>query len=64
MLGGTEGNDILIAGSSDDDTVYGDGGNDHVNGGLGDDKLFGGDGDDIIQDQAATTSSRPAPATT
>ena len=28
VLGGTAGNDILIAGSSDDDTVYGDAGND------------------------------------
>ena len=35
VLGGTEGNDILIAGSSDDDTVYGDGGNDRIDGGFG-----------------------------
>ena len=50
VLGGTAGNDILIAGSSDDDTVWGDAGNDYLEGGFGDDNLLGGDGDDIIQD--------------
>jgi Ca2+-binding RTX toxin-like protein len=48
VLGGTAGNDILIAGASDQDTVYGDGGNDTLNGGAGDDNVFGGAGDDII----------------
>ncbi|MFZ6049903.1 peroxidase family protein [Pseudomonas sp. CR3202] len=50
VLGGTAGNDILIAGDSDDDTVYGDGGNDRIDGGYGNDQLFGGTGDDIITD--------------
>src|SRR6185369_10617702 len=54
VLGGTAGNDILIAGSSDDDTVYGDGGNDRIEGGFGNDNLFGGDGDDIITDMGGT----------
>jgi hypothetical protein len=48
VLGGTAGNDFLIAGASDQDTVYGDGGNDTLNGGAGDDNVFGGAGDDII----------------
>ncbi|POF39057.1 heme peroxidase [Pseudomonas laurylsulfativorans] len=50
VLGGTAGNDILIAGDSDDDTVYGDAGNDRIDGGYGNDQLFGGTGDDIITD--------------
>ena len=50
VLGGTLGNDILIAGASDDDTVYGDAGNDRIEGGFGNDDLNGGDGDDIITD--------------
>jgi Ca2+-binding RTX toxin-like protein len=50
VLGGTAGNDILIAGDSDDDTVYGDAGNDRIDGGYGNDQLFGGAGDDIITD--------------
>ena len=54
VLGGTEGDDILIAGASDDDTVYGDGGNDRIEGGFGNDNLFGGDGDDIITDMGGT----------
>src|SRR5262249_9823998 len=54
VLGGTEGNDILIAGSSDDDTVWGDGGNDRIEGGAGNDNLFGGAGDDIITDMGGT----------
>jgi Ca2+-binding RTX toxin-like protein len=54
VLGGTEGNDILIAGGSDDDTVYGDGGNDRLEGGFGNDNLFGGAGDDIITDMGGT----------
>ncbi|MBV7550430.1 heme peroxidase [Pseudomonas sp. PDM26] len=50
VLGGTVGNDILIAGDSDDDTVYGDAGNDRLDGGYGNDNVFGGTGDDIITD--------------
>jgi Ca2+-binding RTX toxin-like protein len=51
VLGGTEGNDIMIARSSDDDTVYGDGGKDRIDGGFGNDNLFGGAGDYIITRQ-------------
>jgi len=50
VLGGTEGNDILIAGDSDDDTVWGDGGDDRIDGGYGADNLRGGAGNDIITD--------------
>ena len=50
VLGGTAGNDMLIAGDSDDDTVWGDGGNDYIDGGYGNDLLRGGAGDDIIAD--------------
>jgi len=49
VLGGTNGNDILIAGEGDD-TVWGDAGNDRIEGGDGNDQLRGGDGDDIITD--------------
>ncbi|MDB5890829.1 MAG: hemolysin-type calcium-binding repeat family protein [Polaromonas sp.] len=49
VLGGTEGNDILIA-SIGDDTIWGDGGNDRIEGGAGNDILNGGDGDDIMTD--------------
>jgi len=49
VLGGTDGNDILIA-AIGDDTIWGDGGNDRLEGGAGNDMLLGGDGDDIIQD--------------
>ncbi|MDB5537746.1 MAG: hypothetical protein JWQ65_2621, partial [Devosia sp.] len=49
LLGGTDGNDILI-GSEGDDTLYADGGNDRLEGGAGNDSYFGGDGDDIITD--------------
>ena len=49
LLGGTDGNDILI-GSEGDDTLYADGGNDRLEGGSGNDSYFGGDGDDIITD--------------
>src|SRR5262249_37592778 len=54
VLGGTAGNDILIAGASDQDTLYGDAGNDRLNGGAGDDTMFGGDGDDIITSGGGT----------
>ena len=49
VLGGTSGNDILIA-DIGDDTVWGDEGNDRIEGGAGNDRLIGGDGDDIITD--------------
>jgi len=51
VLGGTDGDDILIAGIGDD-TVWGDGGNDRIEGGNGADILNGGDGNDIITDLA------------
>ncbi len=47
VLGGTEGNDTLIA-SDGDDTIWGGGGDDRIEGGYGVDILHGGDGDDII----------------
>ena len=49
VLGGTEGDDTLIA-SEGDDTLWGDGGNDRLEGGYGNDILEGGAGDDIITD--------------
>ena len=63
LLGGTDGNDTLIA-SIGDDTLFGDAGNDRLEGGFGNDIINGGDGDDIIKDSAATTTSRPARAMT
>lgn len=49
VMGGTEANDIIIAGIGDD-TLFGDGGNDRLEGGFGNDIINGGDGDDIIVD--------------
>lgn len=49
VLGGTAGNDTLIAGEGDD-TLWGDAGDDRLEGGQGVDHIFGGDGDDIITD--------------
>ncbi len=49
VLGGTEGNDIIIA-SEGDDTIYGDGGNDNLEGGAGNDIINAGAGDDIVRD--------------
>ncbi|MEQ1599794.1 MAG: peroxidase family protein [Methylotenera sp.] len=49
LLGGTDNDDILIAGDGDD-TLYGDAGNDRLEGGQGNDSYIGGDGDDIIID--------------
>ncbi|MGI9332944.1 MAG: peroxidase family protein, partial [Gammaproteobacteria bacterium] len=49
VLGGTEGDDILIGGIGDD-TLWGDGGNDRLEGGDGADIINGGDGDDILTD--------------
>jgi Ca2+-binding RTX toxin-like protein len=50
VLGGTAGNDILIA-SIGDDTIWGDGGNDRIEGGDGVDNVEAGTGDDIITDK-------------
>ncbi|MBM7062096.1 heme peroxidase [Pseudomonas sp. UL073] len=49
VLGGTDGNDILIA-SIGDDTLWGDAGDDRLEGGDGNDTIEGGAGDDIITD--------------
>jgi Ca2+-binding RTX toxin-like protein len=49
VMGGTDGNDIIIAGIGDD-TLFGDAGNDRLEGGFGNDIINGGDGDDIIVD--------------
>ncbi|MDM0024029.1 peroxidase family protein [Variovorax saccharolyticus] len=49
VLGGTAGNDTIIA-SIGDDTVYGDGGDDRLEGGFGNDFVLGGNGDDIMTD--------------
>src|SRR5262245_49212870 len=54
VLGGTAANDIIIAGASDQDTIYGDAGNDRLDGGAGDDHVFGGTGDDIITSGGGT----------
>jgi Ca2+-binding RTX toxin-like protein len=50
VLGGTDGNDILIGGKGDD-TFWGDAGNDRMEGGEGNDFHFGGTGNDIITDE-------------
>ena len=50
VLGGTAGDDTLIA-SIGDDTIWGDGGNDRLEGGDGNDNVEGGAGDDIITDR-------------
>ncbi|NYT64580.1 heme peroxidase [Alcaligenaceae bacterium] len=47
VIGGTQGDDILVAGDGDD-TIWGWGGNDTIEAGYGVDQVFGGDGDDII----------------
>lgn len=47
VLGGTEEDDVLVAGDGDD-TVWGRGGNDTIEAGYGVDHVYGGDGDDII----------------
>jgi len=49
VLGGTDGDDIMIA-SEGDDTLWGDAGNDRLEGGDGVDNIEGGLGDDIITD--------------
>ncbi|WP_375739225.1 peroxidase family protein [Pseudomonas boanensis] len=50
VLGGSAGNDTLIA-SIGDDTLHGDAGNDRLEGGDGNDIIFGGAGDDILTDK-------------
>ena len=50
VLGGTDGNDILIGGLGDD-ALWGDKGDDRLEGGEGNDFFFGGDGADIITDK-------------
>ncbi|WP_309678210.1 peroxidase family protein, partial [Polaromonas sp.] len=52
VLGGTAGDDRLIAGQADDDTVWGDGGNDYLDGGNGNDFIYGGTGNDTVTDSA------------
>lgn len=46
VITGTDGNDLIIGGSSND-TVNGRGGDDCILGGIGDDTIDGGDGTDI-----------------
>jgi Ca2+-binding RTX toxin-like protein len=50
VMGGTDGNDVLIGGKGDD-TFWGDAGNDRMEGGEGNDFFFGGAGNDIITDE-------------
>lgn len=47
VLGGTEEDDVIVAGDGDD-TIWGRAGNDTIEGGYGVDHVYGGDGDDII----------------
>jgi Ca2+-binding RTX toxin-like protein len=49
VLGGTAGDDIMIA-SIGDDSLWGDAGNDRLEGGFGNDSIRGGTGDDLITD--------------
>jgi Ca2+-binding RTX toxin-like protein len=49
VLGGTEGDDVLIAGIGDD-ALFGDGGNDTLDGNAGNDIVNAGAGDDIVRD--------------
>ena len=49
VLGGTNADDVIIAGIGDD-TLYGDQGADRIDGGFGNDIINGGEGDDIIVD--------------
>ena len=53
VLGGTPGDDIMIAGIGDD-TLWGDEGDDRLDGGYGDDQIRGGAGDDIIADRGGS----------
>ncbi|OSZ68135.1 hypothetical protein CAP38_04595 [Hydrogenophaga sp. IBVHS2] len=56
VIGGTDKDNIIIAGEGDD-TVWGKGGNDRIEGGKGVDHLFGGDGDDIITDSGTDSGA-------
>ena len=56
VIGGTDKDNVLIAGEGDD-TVWGDGGHDRIEGGKGVDHLFGGDGDDIITDSGTDSGA-------
>lgn len=56
VIGGTEKDNIIVAGEGDD-TVWGKGGNDTIEGGKGVDHLFGGDGDDIITDSGTDSGA-------
>ena len=47
-LQGTNGNDVLVAGTAGGETLYGNGGNDVLIGGSGNDHLIGGGGGDIL----------------
>lgn len=53
VLGGSQGNDTLIA-YEGDDAIWGDGGDDFIEGGAGIDMLRGGAGDDTIMDSGDT----------
>jgi len=50
VLGGTNGNDVLI-GDLGDDAIWGDAGDDRIEGGQGVDLILGGAGDDVITDE-------------
>ena len=50
VMGGTPGDDRMMAGAADDDTLWGDAGNDRLDGGAGNDILIGGAGDDFLTD--------------
>ena len=56
VIGGTEKDNVIIAGEGDD-TVWGKGGNDTIEGGKGVDHLFGGDGDDILTDSGTDSGA-------
>ncbi|QDZ13222.1 heme peroxidase [Devosia ginsengisoli] len=53
VIGGTEGDDTIIA-DYGDDAIWGGGGNDRIEGGAGVDLIIGGAGDDIITDSGDT----------
>jgi Ca2+-binding RTX toxin-like protein len=53
VIGGTEGDDTIIA-DYGDDAIWGGGGNDRIEGGAGVDLIIGGSGDDIITDSGDT----------
>jgi Ca2+-binding RTX toxin-like protein len=57
VLGGTDGNDNLMAGQADDDTIWGDAGNDTLDGGGGNDIIYGGDGNDLLSNSNSSIGS-------